>query len=568
MDRFLILCSSLLAVMPAFGTTYYVDFTAGNNANGGTSKAAPWQHAPGMPGCTGNCASHNVVAGDGFIFHGGVTWPATAMPLTVPANGANGNPVYFGVDTTWYTGTNSGTVNTNGTTVYWVSGKAFYQGGAWDGGSIRINGISYTIATVLSPSALTLTTSAGTQSGVPYNNSSFVRPVFDGQGVATNLFNTSKYYITLEGIEFTGLYASNSTTGQSIGGGSSGGNFLMKHLDVHNWTKASNITDNSGSLGGIYISLFGGLNGSGIELDYSNVGNPENGGNIGVCTRGVQTLIGNNLHDCSQACLHGCQNVHDNVIKNVGNTFDGVTHTNGIYADCFDGQCASGLTTATAYIYNNWIVDMQGNAAATIIYPNPGSSGVSSSVTYYVFNNVISCAPANGCDSTIADEIDPYNAPSTLQMYVYDWNNTYNLVASGICVNTVTRTYPLKIVDVRNLDCIVPSGGTTFNPGSASSPNSVDLLLRSTATANSQGYSAPYWSPTVASGPTVGTGTNLTSQCAGALVALCSDTSLGGTRIPVARPTGVAAWDEGAYKYNTGSQGTVAPPTGLSSVVH
>lgn len=58
--------------------------------------------------------------------------------------------------------------------------------------------------------------------------------------------------------------------------------------------------------------------------------------------------------------------------------------------------------------------------------------------------------------------------------------------------------------------------------------------------------------------PVIGAGVNLTSLCAGSLVALCSDKN--GTP----RPT-TGAWDVGAYQFS--SSAPPSPPTGLSAVI-
>lgn len=59
-----------------------------------------------------------------------------------------------------------GTVNTSGTSVTWESGTLFDT--QWTG-SITINGTSYTISSVNSTTSITLTASAGTQTGVVYS---------------------------------------------------------------------------------------------------------------------------------------------------------------------------------------------------------------------------------------------------------------------------------------------------------------------------------------------------------------------------------------------------------------
>ena len=58
----------------------------------------------------------------------------------------------------------------------------------------------------------------------------------------------------------------------------------------------------------------------------------------------------------------------------------------------------------------------------------------------------------------------------------------------------------------------------------------------------------------------IGKGTNLTSQCTGNLVALCSDTAGN------PRPSS-GAWDMGAHQYSS-QTGSVAPPGSLNAVVH
>ena len=66
-----------------------------------------------------------------------------------------------------YTGINAtGTVNTSGTAVTWASGTKFT--GAMISNPIWINNVAYTISTINSPTSITLTATAGTQTGVAY----------------------------------------------------------------------------------------------------------------------------------------------------------------------------------------------------------------------------------------------------------------------------------------------------------------------------------------------------------------------------------------------------------------
>ncbi len=92
-----------ISVSSCTGRCFYIDYATGSNANNGTSKSTPWKLAPGMVGFTG---SYTHQAGDKFIFKGGVTWPAAALPLTVAYSGSSDTVRdYYGVDQTWYTGT-------------------------------------------------------------------------------------------------------------------------------------------------------------------------------------------------------------------------------------------------------------------------------------------------------------------------------------------------------------------------------------------------------------------------------------------------------------------------------
>ena len=72
-----------------------------------------------------------------------------------------------------------GTVNTSGTTVTWVSGSKFpyytavdgkHYSFDWVGSTITINSVPYTILSVDSTTTLTLSTSAGVQSGVAFSH--------------------------------------------------------------------------------------------------------------------------------------------------------------------------------------------------------------------------------------------------------------------------------------------------------------------------------------------------------------------------------------------------------------
>ena len=85
-----------------FAATYYIDYTAGNDSNNGTSTATAWKTHPYMNGSGVSGYVHS--AGDVFVFKGGVTWPYSVFPMTLAYSGTNGNKdVYMGGQQCGYT---------------------------------------------------------------------------------------------------------------------------------------------------------------------------------------------------------------------------------------------------------------------------------------------------------------------------------------------------------------------------------------------------------------------------------------------------------------------------------
>ncbi len=100
-----------------------------------------------------------------------------------PANSQNVSPFYLGGI---YSGNPGGYVSTSGTAVTWVSGEEFPYPTTWASGqTFQINGSSYTISSVNSATALTLTSSAGTQTDVSY-----LAPVFCGNAACNSYATT------------------------------------------------------------------------------------------------------------------------------------------------------------------------------------------------------------------------------------------------------------------------------------------------------------------------------------------------------------------------------------------
>ena len=99
--RLIALAVCLLFAWSAECTTYFVDYSAGNDANAGTAKATAWKRAPGMKGAT---MAYSHAAGDRFYFKGGVTWPASCHQWKITKAGTSAAWDYYGADITWFSG--------------------------------------------------------------------------------------------------------------------------------------------------------------------------------------------------------------------------------------------------------------------------------------------------------------------------------------------------------------------------------------------------------------------------------------------------------------------------------
>ena len=89
-----IICSS------SWATTYYVDFSTGNDANSGLSSATPFKRCPGDVNATSITSSVALAAGDRVIFKGGVSYKGQ---ININWSGSIDNPITYDGNTsgTW-----------------------------------------------------------------------------------------------------------------------------------------------------------------------------------------------------------------------------------------------------------------------------------------------------------------------------------------------------------------------------------------------------------------------------------------------------------------------------------
>lgn len=100
--RFALAISLMFFALTCEGATYYVDFASGNDANEGTSSAAPWQRCPGDTLATGVSSATTLAAGDTVNFKGGVEYNGV---IRINASGTAASRItYQGQPASWGSG--------------------------------------------------------------------------------------------------------------------------------------------------------------------------------------------------------------------------------------------------------------------------------------------------------------------------------------------------------------------------------------------------------------------------------------------------------------------------------
>lgn len=511
---------STLGIIPfagsAFASTYYIDFNGGNDSNSGTSKSTPWQRHPYMKGFAG---SYSHAAGDRFIFRGGVTWNATALPLQPIAGGTSGNSDYYGVDTTWFTGAS------------WT--RPIFDG-------------QY---------STTLT-------GVANYNGSLI--YLDG-AAASN--------ITIDNIEIAHLQAPSTFGPGLIFVGGSVSSVLINNIYGHGW----NISVPSGTCDDSHGGVIANNNGSADNVDNSVFTNSEWTGvhQNGVAIRGI-SYTNTVIHDVAASSIGVNGTISGNTIYNVRYPSGNIDYdeSNG---------CGNSMHTNTMYvcgaasIFNNLIYNTD---AGTILYLEPNCGNIHDQ-TIDAFNNTI--FPRGGAPAVLCDTEFETAIQGTLHVYNNTLNGNGNGAPVTTAMHAGNVGFKVLDVRNNYFITTNPNPVCTSldSPGTCAIVTSLTVSnnkTQSEAQANAQGYvPGNNYAPTTPTGITVGAGQNLTNLCTGNDTALCRDTTMGAAlsgnvvtgpgRTSIARPTS-GAWDVGAYQYNTSSGTQPNPPANLTAVVH
>lgn len=544
--RTAILVACIFNAGSACAGTHYIAAN-GVDSNTGTSKATPWLHAPGMKGCSGNCASYMPVAGDQFVFRGGDTWHYSAgSPVGLPWiwtwSGGNGNNIYIGVDLTWY------------------SGGSFAR----------------PVLTMDNPLSSVLLSSCTFD---------------DNNNQAVVLSNVS--YVTFDNFEFTGKCWSGDPDPNASLNITSATHSIIKNSYFHGWSSTTTSVDVHRMIRGLLSATptyneiaYNVIDGSdsfhgtttAANQCFKAVNGPPCQSGFGIYGDGYN-LHHNVLRYLSNGIVtNGFFTVHDNVFEYMWNSYDDQTHPNVVESG------TDGLRGVPLYFYNNVIRHTRQNVTYWVMFDQES----------YEFNNIFF---DNFGDSIDCLEHSPAADSSTPVLYFYNNSLDASNIGNGACKvnfaggNSSTPTWH-GTANFENNHLIAYSPAQLSSVWVCQSPATCTVndnghqVYQSESTANGQGYtSTNSYAPTASGNATVGAGANLTTSCAtfSSDSALCGGTSLavieqagqGGyialspaiTSVP--RPSS-GSWDAGAFQFGSGSgsSGPPNPPAGLTAVVH
>jgi hypothetical protein len=515
---------------------YYIS-AAGSDTNTGMDENHPWLHAPGMPACSSTCAADTPTAGTGFIFRGGDTWHRNAGSPSLGGNwvwaqsGSANNPIYIGVDMTWF------------------SGGSFAR----------------PIVNEDNP----ITTAEPSRCTYPDDGATLLS--FSGQS-----------NVVLDAFEFLGACWSGSSGGMTINTGNA---TLAERLYIHGWSVASSANDdnhdlisnsNSNAANNQNRKLFLVIDGSDSTFGAacttpSCVGSFGGSGGatgyaIGDCWDVEYSVIRHASQgmECGDASI-----IHDNLLEYLFEPSFGGRHGNvfEVTAGGYGDLCANFIA------YNNITRNT-----------NEGVNWWPQCANYYIFNNVWENSGHYAPDPN-GLMLSPSGGSGSGVVTAYLYNNTFqaNKVQAGPA-NSSTPAWASgsSITFGNNHIMDFTSIGGFFTCSSGNSCGTTDKggeVFQTTAAANNQGYVlANDYAPASSTSATVNAGENDALFCSSipdiaAALACASGTSGGvveqsgwGGKMAsypaVAMIPRIGSWDAGAYEF--GSAAMPAPPTGLS----
>jgi putative cofactor-binding repeat protein len=388
--------AATLTVIPhSLPAIYYVDYQSGSDMNDGVSKNSPWQNAPGMAACASNCSAYTLQPGDRVIFKGGDIWNAASFPMSIGTSGTSGNPIYFGVDQTWFTGNS------------WTRPIFDLENATWTAAPILVN---------------------------------------------------SANFVTLDNIEIRNEEIGNSTSGTFTSGISvnAGSNVMIENCYIHGWSiQNPRLGSDTFSSGG--IAFYNGSTAGTVKncvLDASPEADSGTGIYGGSVIQGniIENMPKGIVVDDPTANLSGNQvfnitySVDPSVNSNAlyvytsGNVYNNTIHDLVPGASAIYLEADSSGTGNTQAIYNNLVWNVGDDAPVTIASDNMGPASVSNE---FIYNNTLDGGANSGCVNVLVNFYSPTNLAVQNNHCISDvpasqswcWNNANGNYDCGLVTN-------------------------------------------------------------------------------------------------------------------------------------
>jgi hypothetical protein len=507
--RTVILMALIFTARTAVATTYYISKTLGSDSNTSTQaqdKTTPWEHLPGMPSCTANCASYTPVAGDQFILRGGDTWVNSDLGIKWNWAGAIGNPIYIGVDQTWFTGAS------------WTR-PIFDCGGAKCANSAA------------------------------------------GQHMIS--VSPAKPYVTFDNIELKGWYQLGGTTAiiQTLSA-----NTVVEHFYVHGWSRDAGETSNGSTAVFNANTSSGALPETSFHDNVVDGADTTRDMMLGV--NSAESVYNNVFSYVVVAAHNSLTDVHGNLIQNIVFSYAG-DHCDGIFmfsamkgttqylynnvfhttvAGCVMMWDATTIGTNSCpacigYIFNNVGYDIANNSGGGVaVGYHPPPLGSPNTGTYYVYNNTFDLGSSG---SSCTGNGETRAAPNSVTHY----SNNHCINSSGLICNTSGTTCKNAGTNLSQTEGQAKAAGYTSTQQHAYSPTSSS-------------------SPTVGKGTNyTSLCSTIPDICNDTSYATYNQTNhTVAMRSIVHRPP-TGAWDMGAYQFSSSQTQEPSTPTNLQATV-
>jgi hypothetical protein len=399
--------SGNMVTLASLGVTncYYIS-AAGSDSNSGTSESSPWAHLPGMTTCTGTCASvassgSTALAGTGFILRGGDTWGSALLGISWDWGGTTANPVYIGVDLSWFSGAS------------WTR-PVFNCGGTSCGASALYINRSNVIEDNIEWTGLSLS-----GSNTPYYIS------FQASNVTV-----SRNYMHGWSHDGTATKEAGGVNGNASGGGAGTSGSVVEY-------NVCDGTDTSQDMFACYVNTIPNAWGNVAHLVVTAFDGPGDNWHDNMVDTLVNCYVAGGCHQDGiyNTCAAYSSSIllYNNVVRHT--TFPG---SGGAVKFWLAGNCPF---SGTGYMFNNVVYD---NLPGNLI--NTGGHNAVPYGTWYIFNNTVECGTDSSPGTCILGDNGNTGGSMTLTLSNNHWISTspsqFSCTKTYVCTesNAVAQT--------------------------------------------------------------------------------------------------------------------------------